>query len=77
MTQKNINNESVEYAYMVYYRDALVIRWGINNVGFGEFTFEKDNDGNTVIDNEAMDKNTIKKVMNHIIEKAKLKYEGE
>jgi hypothetical protein len=72
-----MKKETVEYAYMVYYNDALVIRWGINNVGFGEFTFEKDNDGNTVIDNEAMDKDTIKKVMNHIIDKAKLKDEGE
>ena len=74
---KFTDKEKVEYAYMVYYNDALVIRWGINNIGFGEFTFEKDNDGNTVIDSEAMDKDTIRKVMNHIIDKAKLKDGGE
>jgi hypothetical protein len=74
---KLTDKETVEYAYMKFYDDALIVKWGITNIGFGEFIFERDNDGNTIIDSEAMDKDTIRKVMNHIIDKAKLKDGGE
>lgn len=49
--------------------DHFTLRWEINNIGWGEFCFYYKK-GKIYVDNEYMDKKTIKKVMAALVDKA-------
>ena len=61
----------VTHADMKFYQGCMILKWGIEDIGFGQFTFYPDEvDGRLRIDNEAMNKETVKLVMDYAIEEA-------
>ncbi len=51
----------------------MEVRYITKNAGFGSFTIFADIKGNTICDNEAMDRDFLKKVMCKLIDEAELK----
>jgi hypothetical protein len=74
MKKKTIKDGDVTFADIVASGEDggiywFVVAWGIMGIGFGEFTFEEEG-GKVSIQCETMDRDDIKKVMNHLIDNA-------
>jgi len=52
--------------------DGFTIQWSQPGIGFGSFYFQVKEDGTILIDNEAMSREFIKKILNKLVDEAKL-----
>lgn len=59
------------YADMVFYPKCMEVEWGVKDCGFGRFTFFYDDNDNLRIDSESMNKDTVKAIMNYLVDVAK------
>jgi hypothetical protein len=48
------------------------VSWSMKGIGFGSFTFFKDEDGTIRIDNECCSREGIKRVLNNLVDQATL-----